>query len=360
VSLAGEPSRPSRVARLRGRRRPRLVAAAGVAVVVLAVGAFAVSRLGEGGGTPPSPSPSTAHTVSDLLVLSITGADDAYVAVIGSGGGRPPAAVAFEPGTTFEVPGLGETTLEGIAALEGDSMRVAVANAIGAWIPDYAATDLDRFGAMLDRTGGLRVDLAEATTVDGEVLGPDEATMTGEQVAAFLADAGEDADVRWASVLEALLAAPPEIRSSDFAELQDPGAAAATFAAARGAVVDVTPTRLLVQTVRTPLQPDFDRLFRDDFGTAEAVRVLVRNANGKPGVGEAVARALLPDGFRVVLSQDAETFDQQTTQILATGEEHVDDAREARRILGVGVVRVSQVPSGLADVTIVVGRDFTG
>jgi hypothetical protein len=44
--------------------------------------------------------------------------------------------------------------------------------------------------------------------------------------------------------------------------------------------------------------------------------------------------------------------------VIAGGDEHVADARRARRALGVGELGVTEVPSGLADITIVIGKDF--
>jgi hypothetical protein len=75
-------------------------------------------------------------------------------------------------------------------------------------------------------------------------------------------------------------------------------------------------------------------------------------------VGEDVGADLIPAGFRIVLSENADTFDHQTTQIIAAGSENEPAAQDARDALGLGKVIVSQVASGLADVTIVVGKDY--
>lgn len=352
----------SRSARHAPPRRPRRLAtplAAAVLVVVVAT----VGLVMWGGGKPsPEGSPTSPPPAgrSDLMVVSITGARHAYIAVIGTGGGRPAAAIAMEPGTMFEVPGAGEATLEQIGAGEGDSMRIAIANAIGAWIPRFAVTDLDHFAALLDRQGGLEVNLADSYTVGDALLGPGVTPMNGLQVATLLRSAGDDASLRFASVLQALLAAGPEVRATDLLATGDAAGVAESFTAAKGASVTVSPTRVVAGTVRTPLEPDFDTLVHESFGTGVAVRVLVQNGSGRPGVGEGVARLLLPAGFRIVLSQNADSFDHETTLILATGDAHVEEARLVRDLLGVGVVKVSQVPSGLGDVTIVVGKDFEG
>jgi LytR cell envelope-related transcriptional attenuator len=95
------------------------------------------------------------------------------------------------------------------------------------------------------------------------------------------------------------------------------------------------------------------------FGTEMPVPAIVQNGNGTPGVGEEVGRRIIPAGFRVVLSQNAASFNLPTTDVIANGEDNLEDAKAARKAIGVGRVGVSQVPSGLGDITIVVGEDFT-
>jgi hypothetical protein len=94
------------------------------------------------------------------------------------------------------------------------------------------------------------------------------------------------------------------------------------------------------------------------FGIPTPLRAEVRNGNGEPGVGQSVGTQLIPAGFRIVLSENADTFDHQTTQIIAAGTENEPAAEQASQALGVGKVIVSQVPSGLADVTVIVGHDY--
>jgi len=164
-------------------------------------------------------------------------------------------------------------------------------------------------------------------------------------------------------VLEGLVRTRPLVLPSDLAETDDAAAATATLSAARGASVQELPVRNLGTTARRPLVgPDEDRLAsfvssafgRDD----EAVPVVVVNGSGAPGVGESVAAKVVPAGFRVVLSQNADRFDKKTTAIIASGDEHVSEAQRLRDALGIGQVQVTRVPSGLADVTIVVGKDY--
>jgi len=96
------------------------------------------------------------------------------------------------------------------------------------------------------------------------------------------------------------------------------------------------------------------------FGTTAPARAEVRNGNGSPGVGGQVAAQLIPAGFRIVLSDNADTFDYKTTEVIANGTDNETEAAAALDAIGVGKITVSQVPSGLADVSVTVGQDYHG
>ena len=53
--------------------------------------------------------------------------------------------------------------------------------------------------------------------------------------------------------------------------------------------------------------------------TRTPVPVLVQNGGRNRGVGEAVGRLIIRRGFRIMLSQNAETFDHGETEIVALG-----------------------------------------
>ncbi len=91
----------------------------------------------------------------------------------------------------------------------------------------------------------------------------------------------------------------------------------------------------------------------------EAVPVIVLNGSGVPGIGEAAAERLLPGGFRVAVSQNASDFDHPETLIVVGSPDDVGLGERVRDLLGVGSVSVS-VGSGIAPVTVVIGKDFTG
>ena len=90
-----------------------------------------------------------------------------------------------------------------------------------------------------------------------------------------------------------------------------------------------------------------------------AIPVIVLNGNGVPGIGELVAERILPAGFRVAISENAATFDHRETLVVVGSSDDVALAARVRDVLGVGSVSVS-VGSGIAPVTVVIGKDFTG
>jgi hypothetical protein len=120
------------------------------------------------------------------------------------------------------------------------------------------------------------------------------------------------------------------------------------------------PIVIAAARVRVPAYEALDALMAERFGVKRTpTPVIVQNGAGTPGLGESVGRLLIPRGFRITLSQNAVSFDHDTTQIIAILRSSVEAARRAQAALGVGEVTVSKVPSGIGDVMIVVGKDFT-
>ena len=82
--------------------------------------------------------------------------------------------------------------------LPGPSMQVALANEVGAWTRDYVEMNLDGLARMVDRAGGLSVDLPLAVVTPSGVLGPGDVEFNGIEVAALMRAEGGDPDLRWA------------------------------------------------------------------------------------------------------------------------------------------------------------------
>lgn len=331
-------------------------------VVAVAAVTYAAVRAGDDGRTGGTPGGELAPSApSELVALSVIGARVPFVAVVGVGPGRAPSVIVLPPTLTVTVPGRGETSAAEVASLPGDSMRVAVSNAVGAWAKHYAVLDLDGLGRLVDRAGGIDVRLVEPVEIGATVVGPGVVQLDGLRTVTFLFAAGRrEAVDRFLLVLTSLLGAPPALNRDDLLATDDVGELRLLWGAAKGAAVVFPPTKQVAGTVTVPDQPAFDLDLAERFGLEPPDRVIVQNGTGEPGIGEVAASRLIPAGFRVVISGNADSFDHRVTQVIAEGGDHVDEAERARRALGVGRIALSQVPSGIGDITIVVGKDFTG
>jgi hypothetical protein len=324
------PVRPSRVERAAHARSTRRGVAWGVAaaLVVAGLGVYLVNR---GGGDSPavgSGGEGPAKETSATLALQVNGAPAPMLAVVGVPARGRGFFMPLSSELTVVVPGQGETSAAGVAALPADSMRIALSNMSGLWIDDYAVLSLRDLAAAVDDAGGVIVDL------------PDSYPTTTGSVGALLAD-------------------PPPLVSTGEAEIDDVDAVNATLADAAGAEALDMPTERVTSTIVVPVYPALDELLSDALGTPMPVPTIVQNGSGEPGVGETVAERIIPAGFRVVLSQNApQGFHVPRTDILANGPDHETEARAVEEALGVGRVRVAAVPSNVGDITIVVGKDF--
>lgn len=359
---SGGPVRASRAARLARHRRTRLLEVLAGVVVAALVGWFLVSRGGgeaePGAGGPPSSVGPTGP--SRLLSFSISGTALPHLAVIGTASDdREASALPIPMEMTTVVPGQGETETAQVQQLPGASIQVALSNTVGAWTEAYAVITLRQFGEIVDRDGGITVDLPVPVTTTAGVLGPGSTTLTGSQVRALLTVKGDEAPTYWEHVLVGFLAAPPTLQTGDLAASNGLPIVQQILDGAKGARTLAFPTKVVAGTVTVAAQPALDDTVTEAFGTEAPIPAIVQNGNGAPGVGEEVGRRIIPAGFRVVLSQNAATFDLPTTDVIANGDGNLEAARAARKALGVGKVGVSQVPSGIGDITIVVGKDFT-
>jgi hypothetical protein len=355
---AGPRVRGTRATRHGPEGRGRVAEA--VVAVLVAAGAITYAA-GQGSTTSQVRAPGAAGEngrVSEFAALAVTGAAVPFVAVVGA---RPAGAIVLPPSLSFTAPGQGDVTAADVAAFPGDSMRVAVSNAMGAWASHYGVLDLSGLGRIVEGAGGIEVDLAEPEVAGPNVLGPGLVRLDGPEVITFLSTAERNAAVeRFILVLGGVLETGPRPTGQDLLATDDVAGLGSLLRAARGADVTIPPVRQVAGTVTVPDQPAFDEYLSERFGLSPPIRAIVQNGSGEPAIGEAVARKLIPVGFRIVLSGNAESFGHERTDVLAEGAEHIEAARRARRALGVGRVTLSAVPSGITDITIVVGEDFNG
>ena len=340
---------------------------------------------------------------STVLLVTFDETDAEQVAtrvVLLGDNGEDGATVVFIPTTTVaEVPGHGPLQLGTAHALGSTPLlELTVDNLLG--IDSDAAVGVSRqaWAQFFARLGGLEIDVPTSLT---EVTGagdrrvrfePGEQFLDGERLAEYLTFT-EDGESelsqlpRFQRVLEAALdaiAAEPErldpvfADGAPFLDTTQPELVASllrTLAIARAD--DQLDVRTLpVEAIGSGDQssyrldtPRSDALMDERFaasrpvdGEATGRRLQILNGNGEPGVGQFVAARLQPAGYRVILTRNADRFDYPFTRIVVYADtpEQLALARDVQERLGVGQIELSETPQRVADITVVVGADFTG
>jgi hypothetical protein len=219
-------------------------------------------------------------------------------------------------------------------------------------------------GDFGDAAEGITVDLGARATVLGRSVGPGEVRLSGAQTAAYLDGTDDPLEVtlRWEEVLTGLI----EAAHREPEALQ---AAADDASAGFGAAVARVPADTLVEEL--PIKDagsgvaSMDTVKAEDLigqlfarPTDEVASVVLLNGNGVPGIGASLAELIVPRGFRVVVSTNARSFEFETTQIVVRDERFMSVGRRLRSLIGVGQVSVGQASTGLADITVLIGKDF--
>ena len=410
---APPPLGPRQARRARRRRRRRLAAL--VAIVSGGLAAFGITSWEPRPDDVPvatSPAPPTQEATAapraeqDTLLLVRHGPDDAGPALgitllaAGEAEGAEDTVLFLPEATLVDIPGFGLDRL-GLAYQYGGAALVeaSVENMLGIDVDHVAAVSNSGLGSLLARTGGMDVEVKEqlvARAEDGSAavrFEPGAQFLDGvrlveywafrqrgeseldtfprqQQVIAALLEAAGDGEV-----LQALVAdgAPQLQTSADTAFLEsllERLAAAHREATLAYTLLPVTPFGAGNDTddvTYRPVPEDVAKLAEGPLaasvpagGGAQATRVQVLNGVGTPGIGQDVDRRLEGAGFRIVLTDNARSFDFTETRILVYSEDEASlaAAREVQARLGVGTIQISRQPQSVVDLTIVVGADF--
>ena len=307
---------------------------------------------------PPGPPP-----VSSLIAWSVTLGDRAFVAVIAIPPGRPAVALAVPGDTLIDLPGGSPTTVGAATATPG-VLLASMQATFDQRIPHYVISSGVDLQNLIDREGGIRVLVEEPFAWNGQTLGPGETTLIGGAALEYLESADPlDATGRWEEVLAGVLGAAgaPNLAAAPLGTTDDLVLVPSLLSRAKGAPVIELPTAIIEgsggrQVDRRALKALRFSRFAGIGG--KLIRVVVLNGNGQPGVGADLSSLLAPSGYRVVTSQNAETFDTKETQVIAARTDLLTAAGEVRGLLGLGKVYVGAQPTGIVDITIVVGEDY--
>ncbi len=394
------------------------VAARRKSLQIAGVGAFLVVAIGAGVGirlatTSDGDLPVDVTTADEALpvgvdaqpaLLLVTASEDAdprtadSIVILAHDRRTDASTILLIPTSTVaDVPGHGVLPLADALRFGGPALVAAtVDNLLGIHVDGFADMTYRDWAGLFSRVGPVELDIPERLVSRNEDGTGDVRFLAGRQVVtpeqsaellAFVVDGERELD-RLPRIQQVLLAhlgamaADPDVLSSvvgDGApmvdtELARPELAALLTALAAASAderldVRVLPVRPIGAAGEDGYRPDelrLEALVNDRFAASipsasrEGRSLQVLNGNGLPGIGQSVAEQLVPAGFRVVLTGNADDFDHDKTRIVIydDGPEQIQIANEIRALLGVGVVEISRTPQSVVDVTIVVGRDY--
>ncbi len=124
----------------------------------------------------------------------------------------------------------------------------------------------------------------------------------------------------------------------------------------------VKPIKLGNQTYFEPQRAEVADLLKSWWGVdaskaAAVTRIILYNGAGVPGVAGEAAQQLIRGGFRVVDTKNADNFKYAKTKIVVQRGD-VKQGEEIARVLGVGVVEQQPSEQDVADVIVVIGKDY--
>jgi hypothetical protein len=354
--VAGRPAR--RVQRL-DRRRRGVWQAVAVGVTIFLVGSAVVLLMRVGRHTASVARPTAPQ---QTVAWSVEVGGRSFVAVVGAGGARAPTVLSIPAATLVDLPGGGPDTV-GEAATSPGVLMASIQAELNRRIDHYLVSQAIDLKRLIDRLGGAEIQVERAFDYGGRTVGPGPQRLGGAQAVAYLAaGANLDRDARWEGVLTGVFAGTRVDRGAFGAGLgksDDAPVVSRVLAGAHGARVLELPTAPAVGGGVAADAKAVAALLRSRFAAAPPlIRIVVLNGNGRPGMGIRVASLLSPHGYRVIASQNARSFSAKVTKVVASESAFLGQAERVKDLLGVGKVYVGIIPSGSADVTILVGRDF--
>ncbi|MEX2419749.1 MAG: LCP family protein [Acidimicrobiia bacterium] len=316
---------------------------------------------------------------SMLVTLGSAEGGSAFALVAVSPSGIP-TVIVLPQTLLLAVPGFGEFRLIDALAFEGpDLAALAVTNQFGVRIDQVVA--LERGAVAAAMPGPVTVDLTAPMFARGDagierLVPAGQSVVTPELLETLLVEAGEgDAfefiqrqGAAWRTILEQVATDP---RVADRLLAEGGGTSAAdilvTVAGHDAGVVATIPVERAESVAGSGLAPVSGRA---DAFVAERIghlllrpegrpRIEILNGNGRIGTTRVVADVLIRHGFRLVRTDNADSFEYAGTLVIAQGGEHQATAREIVELLGRGSLFLEvRAPSGVVDVSIIVGDDI--
>lgn len=390
-----------RAARRRARRQRLLIVVGAVAGVVLVVtGSWLLLRGGGGDTGPAQPGPATQQT----LLVQVTGGDGTATAtaLVGTTAADDSAVAVLVPSRlNVDVAGSGDMPFGEASTLEDPGApAAALTDLLGVRVEDSWTLTTSGLAALVDAVGGVQaaVDVDVVKTAPGGdqtvVVRAGNQVLKGPAAAAYatyLADQEPEQSrlARFDEVFSALVAKLPKDATGIGAFLAQAGngssstleeqALARRLAVLRAAAVDgslvsdVLPVTQIDTGGAVPsygldaaqatatLRTRFPGALQQD-ANGEAVRVLVENGVGTPGLVERARTRLVDAGFRFVNGGNASPFTNDPSAVLVPDgtDRSLNRGRRVARTLGLPESAVTPENRGqtVADVIVILGADF--
>jgi hypothetical protein len=331
--------------------------AAAASVVLVAVLVVVHSR---SSGPARGPTAPVGRTPDATLGWSYTLGQTSLWAVVAVPRHGSPVVVAVPPDLQIDLAGSPPVVAAALGAT-GPRMVEAAQAVLGRRVQHYVVSSAISLAAAIDSAGGASVEVEAPFSTRGRTIRAGTQRIAGLEVEAYLSAAAtpQDLFLRWQGVLDGFFASSSRVTSS-LGLSDDPAIVARIVRAAQGARLEAVPTLTGVDGLVRPDMDGIDALVATRMPTAGGpiVRVVVINGSGRPGVADALALRLSPLGYQIVAAQNDSKRDEWT-QVLAAGQRFVVDAERVRSLIASGTVYVDAQPTGLADVTIVVGKDLS-
>lgn len=324
---------------------------------------------------------------SESLLVAVVDDEQRTVAMalLARSGSDDGTTVLIPPSLFDLLPSYGDFALSEATVFEGPALlELAVSNLLGVRIDGSIVLGPGELASTLP--GPIEVTLAEPLIVEGSdgagtfVAEAGVATYPPEMVEVLMVTRGTADPLAWlerqAGVWEAVML---EVRSNpDLAPAiarfvtteGDENRATRLIAstAADGPGITVVPVERVavagtdagftLQSSEAAAMVDF-RMPHLDLADGDRTRVEVLNGNGVVLATRKVTETLIRRGFRVIITDNADSFEYETTLVVAQGRENRAEAERARAALGVGDLQLElRAPSGVVDVSIIVGLDI--
>lgn len=390
--LLTTPARSERQrARRRTRRARRIIGWIALAAVAAGV-TYVVTR--EPGSVDPSRDPDLAPLATTLVAMRLaddpSGAADSLTLIATAADGTEALRVFIPSGTLAPIPGHGFEPLAN-ALGKGDArlLELSIENLLGLRIDATVVVDDVSLGRLVDAVGGITVTVPDTLTEIEEGISEQVATegaqrMDGAQALTYMTYRGGDETeltrfVRAQAVLDAISMVDRAQLTKAARSVTPEGATLADdLRVAAGLFARRVERANLVLPVESAGGAGAGELYRVNTGRMQSLlrtevggamftlerrpRVDVRNGSGVPAIGERAAALLVPAGFAIELSGNAQDFSEPKTRIVIYRDspETRALADRARATLGVGTIELTTRGQSVVDLTIVIGDDFQG